>query len=150
MKRILFSVGLVSSFLVAESAYSQQYRYNLSHVANGSFGRGSFRTTFVVFNNSDKLTFAYLVLTGDDGAPLSVTIPGFGTNSLFEFFLEAGASRVLQTDGSGNLAVGAAYVTSSPADIGVSSMFTLYDNDGNFLTEAGVTDSDPLRDFFRS
>ncbi len=147
MKSLLLSLTLLSLLLPAENAYSQEYRYNLPHVANGSFGQGSFRTTFVLFNNSDDKTYVQLKLTGDDGTPLPVTIPGLGTDSSFGFYLEVGASRILQTDGSGSLAVGAAFATSSPADIGVSSIFSIYDNDGDFVTEAGVGNSEPLQYF---
>jgi hypothetical protein len=130
----------------ATLAYSQQ-QYRLSHVANGRFASGSFRTTFVLFNNNDSTSVtAGIVLTGEDGSPLTVTIAGLGTASEFTISLEPGASRILQTDGSGDLVSGAAEVTAS-AEIGVSAIFSVFDINGNFVTESGVGSSEPLTDF---
>ena len=133
--------------LVATSAHAQ---YNsdafLPQIANGSYGEGSFRTTFILFNNTDNNESTKLRLTGDDGKPLVVTIPGLGAGSEFMIELPPGATRILQTDGSGSLVAGAATV-SSYSQIGVSAIFSIYDTGGNFVTESGVGDS-PLLDSF--
>ena len=129
----------------AMSAFAQN-EYFLPHVADGKYAGGSFRTTFILFDNSSTDTTALLELTDNEGNPLVVTIPGLGTDSRFTIQLAAGATRILQTNGAGNLATGAATVTSL-AKIGVSSIFTLYDPAGNYLSEAGVGSSLPLTEF---
>jgi hypothetical protein len=143
MKRWVASAFLLSSFLVARSAFPQN-TYYFPQVANGSFGTGSFKTTFVLFNNTDTSATAVLKLTDDQGNPLTVNIPGLGGSG--QITLGPGASQVLQTDGAGPLVAGAATVASTVA-IGVTSIFTIYDTSGNFVTEAGVGNSQPLTKF---
>jgi hypothetical protein len=132
-------------FLMGNTAFSAS-KYYLPHVAIGAFDTGSFRTTFIFFNNQSTASNVTLSLTGDGGTPLSVTITGLGTNSTFTFSLGPGATRILQTDNSGNAKAGAATITSDLA-IGVSGLFTIYDKSGNFQTEVGVNNSDPLQNF---
>jgi hypothetical protein len=132
-------------FLVGSTAFSAS-KYYLPQVAVGSYGDGSFRTTFFFFNNHSYPTSVTLALTNDDGTPMSVTIPGLGTNNTFNFTLTPAGSRILQTDNSGTARAGAATVTSD-LTIGVSGLFTIYDKDGKFKTEAGVGSSDPLKSF---
>ena len=136
-------------FFAATNGFSQSLNnYYLPQVANGSYDGGSFRTTFVFFNNHNASATVFLTLTDDSGNGMTVTIPGLGTgpNSEFFFTLPAGATRIYQTDGSGSLKAGAATV-SSTAPIGVSGIFTIFDTAGNFVTESGVGSSDPLTDF---
>ncbi len=142
--RFLLFAFLVCS-LVAKSAFAQS-RSLLPHVANGMFAGGSFRTTFVVVNNTDSTANAVLSLTKDNGDPLNVTIQGFGTQSTFTLTLAPGATRILQSDGSGNLVTGAAIVTSS-FPLGASAVFTVLDPQGNFLSEAGVGNSPEMSEF---
>ncbi|HYK87865.1 MAG TPA: kelch repeat-containing protein [Acidobacteriota bacterium] len=140
----LFTFALTAIF--SQSGYTQSTTYYLPHVANGSFDSGSYRTTFVMFNNSDVSVNTSLKLTKDDGSPLSASIPQLGTGSQFSFTLPRAATRIYQTDGSGALATGAATVSvSSP--IGVSGIFTIYGTNQNYLTEAGVGSSQPLTEF---
>jgi hypothetical protein len=120
--------------------------YFLPQIANGSFGGGSFRTTFILFNNSDSDLSASIRLTDDDGRPLSLTLDKLGTAAEFSVFLSAGGTQILQTDGAGDLITGAA-VVSSPGAIGVSAIFTVYDPQGNYVTEAGVSSSAPVAEF---
>jgi hypothetical protein len=87
-----------------------------------------------------------LRLTGDDGKPLVVTIPSLGTASEFTMALAPGATRMVQTDGAGNLVAGAATVTTYTR-IGLSAIFSIYDTAGNFVTEAGVGDSQTVIGF---
>jgi hypothetical protein len=130
---------------LAKGAYAQN-QYYLPHVADGNFGSVSFRTTFILFNNTDANVVAILNLTDNTGNPLIVTIGGLGSGSQFIITLGAGATNILQTDGSGNQAVGAATVTATAA-IGVSAIFTVYDASGNYMTEAGVGNSSPVTEF---
>jgi hypothetical protein len=142
MKCRIFVAALFVSLFAANGAYAQN-KYYLSHVANGNYGPGSFRMTFILFNNGDTDTTALLELTNDNGLPLIMTITGLGAGSQFTIQLPAGASQILQTDGLGSLVSGAAVVTSA-ANIGVSAIFTIYDNNGNYVTESGVGSSAPL------
>src|SRR6266542_1931783 len=114
-------VGVVFCALSLTRAVCAQNRYFLSQVANG----GSFRTTLILFNNTHTAVTAALRLTDDSAGPLPVTIPGLGTGSQFTLSLDPGATRFLQTDGSGSLVTGAATVTAT-AKIGVSAIFTIY------------------------
>jgi hypothetical protein len=140
---VLFTV-LACACLVSAA---QAEDYYIPQVANGSFENGSFRTTFVLFNvNNVPAVVEIDLVQGPDGQPFSVTIPGLGTADHFTLNLPAGASRILQTDGSGPLAAGAAHITAS-AGIGVSAIFSVFDSSGNFLTEAGVGSSEALTDF---
>lgn len=128
------------------SRTSTQREFNLPQAANGQFPGGSIRMSFLVFNISSSRATVNLSLTQDDGSPFRLTIPGLGTNSTFTINLEPGASAFLQTDGTGSLASGAAQVSSN-VPIGVSAIFSIFDPQGRFLTEAGVGDSPPLREF---
>jgi hypothetical protein len=145
MKSTVFEVAVLLTLFLAGNVHAQN-TYYLSQVATGRFDNGSFRTTFVLFDNSDNDVTASLELTSDEGNPLVVTIDGLGTGSQFNIQLSAGSSRILQTDGLGDLVVGGAKVTAT-ASIGVSAIFTIYDSGGNYVTEAGVGSSEALRWF---
>jgi hypothetical protein len=142
MNSRLLMVGVFASFLLATSAYAQTYY--LPQFADGNFGV-VYKTSFILFNNSDVSVTATLKLTRDDGSPLTATIPGLGTGSQFTISLSAGATKIYQTDGTSS-AVGAATVTAT-APIGVSAVFTVSDAAGNFLSESGVGASDLMTDF---
>ena len=137
---------MLSVWLTAAGAARAEERYYLSQVANGASGGASFRTTFVLLNNSDVEARTVLKLTGDDGKPLIVNLGGLGSRSEFEIVVGAGATQILQTDGAGTLVSGAATLTAS-GPIGVSAVFGLYGADGRFVTEAGVGSSTPLTEF---
>jgi hypothetical protein len=145
MKHRFFVVAAFTTLLFAKSLYAQNVYY-LPQVATGHYSGGIDRTTFILFNNSDVDTNAVLELMDDNGNPLMVTIPGFGTDSSFTIPLTAGATRFLQTEGSGNFVSGSATVT-CPTKIGVSAIFTIYDSAGNYLTESGIGSSTPLSEF---
>jgi hypothetical protein len=142
----LTSVARATLAAAADLAQPIGIQSYLPHVANGSFAGGSFRTTFLLFNNTDGENAVHLRLTQDDGGLLAVTIPGLGTGSEFAITLAPGASRIFQTDGSGPLATGAATITTG-LPIGLSSIFSTYDTTGTLLSEAGVDASLPLREF---
>jgi len=144
MKNKLFILACFL-FFTGSTAYSIS-TYYLPHVAIGNYGTGSFRTTFVLFNNKSGSATVTLKLTNDDGTPMSVTIPGLGTNNTFSFSLGAGATKIIQTDNSGNAKGGAATVVSD-SDIGVAGLFTVYDSNGAFVTEVGVGNSNPQKNF---
>ncbi len=129
--------------LPSRGAYAQN-QYNLPHFANGNFGL-VYKTSFILFNNTDTAVTATLKLTDNNGKPLSVTITGLGTNSQFNIPLDPGTTKIYQSDGNGS-AQGAATV-SSTGPIGVSAVFTVLDSAGNFVTESGVGVSDAMTDF---
>jgi hypothetical protein len=123
-----------------------QQAYRLPHIANGRFAGGSFRTTFVIFNATDSKVTINITLFADDGSPFRVNLAGFELSDKFTVSLEAGETRLLQTDGLGTAAAGSAVVTAT-GTIGISAIFSIFDSQGNFLTEAGVGSSEPLTDF---
>ncbi len=110
-------------------------------VANGSFGNGAYKTSFLITNISAKPANVTLSLTDDNGNPVNMTIIGQGKHSNFAFSpLASGASLSLQTDGTGSLTTGAATIASD-VPIGVSGIFTIFDSAGAFQTEAAVSGS---------
>ena len=118
----------------------------LPQVANGQFDGGSIRTTFIFFNTNESRAEVTVRLTDDSGGPFQVTIPELGTSSEFKLTLDPGETRIFGTDGRGQLLNGAAVVTAS-TQIGVSSIFSILDLDGRFVTEAGVGRSPALTEF---
>ena len=77
-----------------------------------------------------------IVWTKDDGAARQVTLPDLGRDSKFALSLPAGATRVLQTDGSGADLSGAA-VIGSDRSIGVWGIVSAFDSTGVLLGESG-------------
>jgi hypothetical protein len=144
MKIKLVVLAFLLSF-AGNTAFSAS-TYYIPHFAVGTIGNGSFRTTFIFFNNQSTSSDVTLSLTGDDGTALSATISGMGTHSTFSFSLAGGATKILQASSSGNLRAGAAAITSDLA-IGVSGIYSEYDSDGKFVTEVGVGNSNPLNNF---
>ena len=140
----LFALYLLCSTIVVNGQY--ETRYYLPHIANGRFSEGVYKTAFIFFNNTDAPASARLELTGDDGQPLPLTIPGLGIGSNFSISLEPGSARFYQTDGAGDLVAGAATVRVD-SYICVSAVFSIYDTRGNFVTEAGVGSSEPQANF---
>jgi hypothetical protein len=125
--------------------------YYLPHVAVGSYTQGSnsfgYSTTFVFFNNTTTNANVTLTLTGDNGSPMSVTIPELGTNSTFNIFLPQAATLIYETKISGDVRAGAATIETD-TDIGVSGIYTLYDNStAKFVTEVGVGNAGQMSEF---
>ncbi len=145
MRFRVYSIVFISMLFLTQNVYAQK-SFFLPHIANGNFGTVSFRTTFILFNNSDVNIAAALSLTDNGGSPMTMSIGGLGTGSQFNLSLNAGATGFFQTDGLGSGVVGAARVTAN-ATVGVSAIFTVYDAGGNYLTEAGVGSSDLLTQF---
>ncbi len=127
---------------IADTNLAFDHLYYLPQVADGNYGSGSFRTTLVLVNPNAMLTEISVRLTGDDGAPMIVHIPELGSGAQFSLTLNPGATCIFQTDGVGHLQAGAAIVTTK-SEIGVSAIFSLYDDAGRFLTESGVGSSIP-------
>src|SRR5512136_432449 len=101
MRRRLVPLLVFACLCLVSAAQAEDYY--IPQVANGSFANGSFRTTFVLFNVNDVTTQVEIHLVqGPNGDSFNVTIPGLGTGDEFSLTLPAGASRILQTDGSGS------------------------------------------------
>jgi hypothetical protein len=143
MRSRLLTVAVFACCLLAKSAYAQN-QYYLPHFVNGNFGT-VYKTSFILFNNSDTAVTATLKLTDNSGNPLTANIAGLGNNSQFSISLDAGATKIYQTDGVGS-GQGAATVTAT-GPIGVSAVFTVSDTAGNFLSESGIGASDLMTDF---
>ena len=122
---------------------SAQQQYHLPQIANG----GNFRTTFVVSNTSmSERATGRLQLTDDNGDPLAVRMRGGESNYQFPLALDPGQSMVLETDGSGPLAAGAADITSDKP-VGVVAIFSQFDPQGQLVTEASVESAAPRDQF---
>ncbi len=126
-------------------AYPQAVAY-LPQVGNGTAGGTTLKTTFIVFNPTDNPVQVKLRLTNDAGQPFLITMADVGTTDEFNLSLAPGETRLLQSEGSGSVAAGAARVESA-VPVGVSAIFSLYDGQ-NFRTEAGFGTSEPLTNFF--
>jgi hypothetical protein len=132
---------LVTAFLIvlasfnAKCAFPQNASYYLPHVVNGTSWLESYRTTFILFNNTDSNVTVSLEIKSDltvEGKPISI-IPELGTDTCFT--LSPGATRFLQSHGAGAPA-GLAAVVNASAPIGVSAVITSYDPyDGHFVWE---------------
>ncbi|RPJ61439.1 MAG: hypothetical protein EHM23_06980 [Acidobacteria bacterium] len=136
-----------STTLPVVPASSQQVAFQLPHIANGVYQGGSVRTTFLVFNLAARAAEVVVNLTRAGGSPFPVSIVGGAQNrSSFRINLAPGASAFLQTNGAGPLASGGATITSD-VPVGVASVFTFYDGQGAFQTEAGVGNASALSSF---
>ncbi|MFB3902968.1 MAG: hypothetical protein ACE15E_05905 [Acidobacteriota bacterium] len=136
-----------STTLPVVQSDSQLTEFQLPQVANGVYAAGSIRTTFVLFNLSEGAAQVDVNLTADDGSPFPVSIVGGSQNSSsFHVDLAPGASAFVQTSGAGALTAGGARVASN-VPVGVACIFTLYDGQGAFQTEAGVGNSPALSSF---
>jgi len=144
--KIKILVFMCFVILAGSTAFSATSYYYIPQVAVGAYDSGSYRTTFVFFNNTATAANVTLSLTNDGGTPMSVTIPGLGTNSTFTFTLGGASTRIIQTDSSGAARAGAAII-SSDSPIGVSGLYTVYAKDGSFVSEVGVNSATPMTSF---
>lgn len=116
---------------------SPQTSFILPQIANSPL----IQTSFVMFNLATTANANVSIsLTQDDGSPLEVGLLNGMSGSQFNFLIPAFGVMFVQTDRLGELSVGAARVESD-LPIGVTAIFTIFDQDGNIVTEAGVGDS---------
>jgi hypothetical protein len=133
-------------FFVGSTAFAAS-TYYIPQVAIGHFNGGSYRTTFVFFNNQSTFTNITLALTDQTGDAMSVNLPGMiAYDGIYSFQLGPGSTKIIQTDDSGNARVGAATITSD-LDIGVSGIYTINDTQGKFVTEVGVRGASLMNNF---
>lgn len=124
----------LESLLVEEEAYE----FYLPQVADSD----QIRTTFLLFNVSDKAREMAISVTDDQGNPLLFDLLNEGqyvdsTPALIT--LNPGATKILETRGLGQTPrSGAARISTAGAGTGVSSVFTILDGKGGFVTETGI------------
>jgi hypothetical protein len=124
---------------------STQKSFNLAHFADGTVGGTPYKTTFILFNlSSAASTTVTIAPKADNGATLPLTMTD-GATTDSPYTLAAGESRFLETNGTAGQ-TGAVVITST-GPIGAAALFTEYNNDQSFNTEAGIQDSPVLTDF---
>jgi hypothetical protein len=123
---------------------STQTTFNMAHFADGQVGGTPYKTSFLLFNFSSSTATVSISATGDDGTPLTLTMTDSSTTA-DDYTVEPGASKFLQTNGSAN--AWGAVVINSDTPIGAAALFTQYNTDQSFNTEAGVQDSPALTNF---
>ena len=117
-------------FRVIEFFYAQ--------IGNGRAGPTQLQTSLNLVNLAPSQASVRLDRFDSSGAPLELAIEGLGTGSSFEFRLASGESRVLKTDGLGELKAGYARVTTFEG-VGGSAVFSQTHLPSGLLeTESGV------------
>ena len=117
-------------FRVIEFFYAQ--------IGNGRAGPTQLQTSLNLVNLAPSRAGVRLDLFDSSGTPLELAIEGLGTGSSFEFQLDSGESRVLKTDGLGELKAGYARVTTFEG-VGGSAVFSQTHLPSGLLeTESGV------------
>jgi hypothetical protein len=144
MKRVLFSLVLILS--ASAASFAQSFTYYFPQIAAG----GGWRTTIFVSNASAAGTAAgSITFTMSDGAPFFANwVDEMGNNvtgggNTIAFQLASGQSRKYTAVGDSPLMVGYAMVTANASVLG-AAMFTMVDEFGNILAEAGVPMGIPL------
>ncbi len=98
----------------AFSSLSRRLRFFLPQVADGPVDSGTLQTGLLLTNISTKPAAVTLSLTGDDGSPLAVNIPGIDANGVVAGVIAPGATLFWQSDGaSTTLTTGAAAIRST-------------------------------------
>jgi hypothetical protein len=123
---------------------STQTAFNLAHVVDGNVGGTPYTTTFMLFNFGTASASVTLAPTKGDGTAWPLTMTDASTTA-GTYTIPAGGSKFLVTNGTAN-DQGAVKITST-AKIGAAALFTEYNNDQSFNTEAGVQDSPAFTDF---
>ena len=133
MRRCLCWIGW--SLPASAPAWSQN-SYYFPAAADGIGTNGSLRTSIFLSNstmNAAKITIAW---TRDDGSARQVTLSDLGRDSKFSITLAPGATRILQTDGSGSNLSGAAVIGSDQL-IGGWGILSAFDRAGVLQGETG-------------
>lgn len=134
------------STLPAAPSTTADIRFNLPHLANGTFAENMFyNTSFYIFNISDRAAMGALTLTDSAAMPFPVTINGIKLPVFPINALAAKGSLFWTTDGSGALGVGAGVVQSN-VPLGVALIFSVVSN-GVTSTAAGVLPAASLSEF---
>src|SRR5207249_3155533 len=127
MKTLVFLTGL-TMLLASAPAWSQNFYY-LPVAADGAGANGSQRTTILLSNQTNSIARVAIAWTKDNGSARLVTLSDLGRDSKFAITLAPGATRVLQTDGSGS-DLGGAAVIGADQNIGVWGILSAFDTTG--------------------
>jgi hypothetical protein len=128
----------------AISTGSSDKTFYLPQFADGSIAGTPYKTTFLLFNFSNSQASVKLEPKDHNGNALTLSMTD-GSSTAADISIAAGASKFLQTDGtSGSL--GGAKITST-VPIGAAALFTQYNTNLSFATEAGVLPSRTLTNF---
>ncbi|MBI1748904.1 MAG: hypothetical protein HYR55_20310 [Acidobacteria bacterium] len=117
--------------------------YYLPQIADGQFGGYKITTRFVLVNLGGQTT-AQIELTDNIGSSLLVRIPELGDRMAGSFGpiqLRRGGSIFLETDGSNPAPRTGAATVSSPGNLIVSAIYSIYDAAGRLQSHAGVLSS---------
>ena len=119
----------------------------LAQIGNGRAGPTQLQTSVNLVNLALGQASVELDLFDSSGAPLELSIEGLGTGSSFQFQIGSGESRVLKTDGLGELKRGYARVTTFEG-VGGSAVFSqTHLPTGLLETESGVPASVQAQEF---
>ena len=122
----------------AVSSLSRRLRFFLPQISDGPTDSGTLQTGFLLTNISTKPASVTLSLTGDDGSPLAVNIPGIDANGVVTGTIAPGATMLWQSDGaSANLTSGAAAIRSTQP-LAVAAAIRTLDDTGAILSETTV------------
>lgn len=124
------------------SPTSSRTSFTLPHVANA----GNIKTQFVFFNLGSQAGTAIVDFTNDNGQPMSVTLDDGRTGSSFNIAVAGNGATFIETNGAGELKIGAVRVQST-VPMGVSAIFSILNAQGQTTVEAGVGDSPSFAEF---
>ncbi len=121
--------------------------YYFAQIGNGQLGGIGLQTALSFPNTTSMAGDVQVDFFESSGNPLVLTLLGLGTDSSFTINLGSGASKVVQTDGLGDIKAGYARVMTSTR-IGGSAVFRRIDVPSGLLeTESGVPSARPLGSF---
>lgn len=107
-------------------------------IADGALpGGGSLRTNILLANLSNTTATGQLLLFGDDGQPLELTLDG-ESGSVFNFAIPANSVQPYSTSGASSTPVQGYACVNSDVPVGGVAIFQAVDAQGAPVTEAGV------------
>lgn len=141
------SLLLLLTLRFLTSTASAQNVFFFPQLGDGTVADIVLKTTLIFVNLGAETTVkVQFFSTGDNPAPMSVTLGNLGTKAEFDITLPRGGSVSFQTPGTGALQVGYAKVTTASSSVGGTAVFTRLTPTGVVLYEAGVPMSKTLRD----
>ena len=135
MSRIGIAAWLLVTPLAAQSVFY------LPQIVDGPAAVGTVRTTILLSNTAATSNTVHVTLTRGDGSPWRLTLSGLGAGSDFSLTLKPGATRILQSDGSGDGSAGGGIVKGS-ARMAVAEIVSVYGADGSLLSQSASDASD--------
>lgn len=124
---LLFAAGLLQA----------QSNYFLPLIADGPGVAANLKSTIVLANTGAAVAQVRLTVTRDDSSPLPLSFSTLGTGSSFSLNLKPGATRVLETDGSGDGSYGAVRIVADKSVRVIWSVSSI-DGSGNLSSGAGL------------